>query len=790
MSFISHIMVASTGLELTVATIKSLRECSHLNYEIIVIDNASNDGTSDWLKSQKDIKTIRSDELICYSAALNLGLHAASKESQHLSILNNDLVFTDNWDGKLTTIIDKGHELPSYDKIGIAGPMSNAVGGLQKISMFDDNGKPKYTMQTIDNFTRALEDKFLPLPKEQQILKLGFLSGFCWVMSRECWEAVGDFHEFKPLGFEDNDYILRANEAGFASVAVLYSFVHHLGGQTTQRLHQEYAQNGMINRLPFYKKFAEINDHPMKLVAGYRVKNVEKYFERSLKKMSEIADEIVVFDDHSTDQTVEIAKKFNKVKVINKNKHPESDFNEARDREKLLQLCKERNPDWIIIQDGDEEFEEKFDRAFAEKLMRPIKPHITGYIFRYITHWDSENLVRADGAHGRMAQVRMFKNRANLHVISDHPQGFHCSAVGNQAIDSCQIVPVRVRHYGYVDPEERKRKFEWYQRMDTKKDRQLIGGADYRHLLDINVQLLPYNPNITLGLTMIVKDEEPQLTEFLDLYHAYFDEMIIVDTGSSDKTKEVALFYGAKVFDYTWSDNFSAARNFAKSKSTCSWVFHLDPDESLQSESLLNFYRYIEEPVIGYMFNVVNFLPNGKFFLSESLRLYKNLPEIKYSGPLHESIRDSVLGIYGKGNIGWIPKEESITHFGYLKPPIERMKKLQYYSKISQEILKTDPNNAMAHYSIGLELMHKGEFKEAEEHFKVAMISDPMLTQSFLSVGNIKMLEGRAFYEHVKKVTNRNHPTYENACRQLEIIKSMMIDPEQICLIPGKDYRE
>jgi len=250
--FISHVMVACNGLELTSASIKSLRENSHLNSEIIVIDNATNDGTSDWLKGQKDIKVIRSDELICYSAALNLGLHAANPETQFMSILNNDLYFTDNWDGKLTTIIDKGHELPNYDKIGIAGPMSNEVAGLQKISMLDERtGTPKYNISTLNHYVRQLEDKFLVLPKEEQILKLGFLSGFCWVMSRECWEIVGDFHEFKPLGFEDNDYVVRANEAGFASVAVLYSYVHHLGSETTKRLNQDYAMRGLINKMPY-----------------------------------------------------------------------------------------------------------------------------------------------------------------------------------------------------------------------------------------------------------------------------------------------------------------------------------------------------------------------------------------------------------------------------------------------------------------------------------------------------------------------------------------------------------
>ncbi len=83
----------------------------------------------------------------------------------------------------------------------------------------------------------------------------------------------------------------------------------------------------------------------------------------------------------------------------------------------------------------------------------------------------------------------------------------------------------------------------------------------------------------TLALCMIVKNEEEMLGGCLESVKDWVDEMIVVDTGSTDNTKQIALDHGAKVFDFEWINDFAAARNFSKAQTQCDYVLALDADE-------------------------------------------------------------------------------------------------------------------------------------------------------------------------------------------------------------------
>ncbi len=85
----------------------------------------------------------------------------------------------------------------------------------------------------------------------------------------------------------------------------------------------------------------------------------------------------------------------------------------------------------------------------------------------------------------------------------------------------------------------------------------------------------------TLSLCMIVKNEEKHLARCLSSVKDVADEIVIVDTGSTDKTIEIAESFSAKIFHFDWVNDFSAARNFALSKCTGDWILYLDADEEL-----------------------------------------------------------------------------------------------------------------------------------------------------------------------------------------------------------------
>jgi len=99
---------------------------------------------------------------------------------------------------------------------------------------------------------------------------------------------------------------------------------------------------------------------------------------------------------------------------------------------------------------------------------------------------------------------------------------------------------------------------------------------------------------MTISVCMIVKNEEKNLAGCLDCLKDVADEIVIVDTGSTDKTKEIAGQYTDKVYDFAWIDDFAAARNFAFSKATMDYIYSADADERLDEENQAKFLQLKE----------------------------------------------------------------------------------------------------------------------------------------------------------------------------------------------------
>ena len=91
---------------------------------------------------------------------------------------------------------------------------------------------------------------------------------------------------------------------------------------------------------------------------------------------------------------------------------------------------------------------------------------------------------------------------------------------------------------------------------------------------------------VTVSVCMIVKNEEKVLARCLDSLAGLWEELIIVDTGSTDRTKEIAKKYTDKIYDFSWTGSFSDARNFSFSKATCDYIYSADADEELDEEKV------------------------------------------------------------------------------------------------------------------------------------------------------------------------------------------------------------
>lgn len=150
---------------------------------------------------------------------------------------------------------------------------------------------------------------------------------------------------------------------------------------------------------------------------------------------------------------------------------------------------------------------------------------------------------------------------------------------------------------------------------------------------------------ITISLCMIVKNEQQHLRRCLDSLQGLMDELIIVDTGSTDATKEIAAEYTDKVYEFSWTDDFSEARNFALSKATKDYIYVADADEILDEENRNRFFALkqvlLPEIEIVQMKYGNQMEYNTVYNYEEEYRpkLFKRIREFRYIDPMHETLQ-------------------------------------------------------------------------------------------------------------------------------------------------------
>ena len=182
------------------------------------------------------------------------------------------------------------------------------------------------------------------------------------------------------------------------------------------------------------------------------------------------------------------------------------------------------------------------------------------------------------------------------------------------------------------------------------------------------------NPDQKLSLCMIVKDEEQFIEQCLKSVINVVDEIIIVDTGSTDKTIEIAKKYTDKIFHHKWNNDFAEARNESLKHATGNWILILDADEVLPSDTHQNLRVLLIEPVMPTYFELLirNYTSDDECFEHYMIRLFSNFHGIEYKGKLHE--QPSPL-LYKPIIIS--DDMVSIDHFGYKKEIFDKKSKTE-----------------------------------------------------------------------------------------------------------------
>jgi glycosyltransferase involved in cell wall biosynthesis len=226
---------------------------------------------------------------------------------------------------------------------------------------------------------------------------------------------------------------------------------------------------------------------------------------------------------------------------------------------------------------------------------------------------------------------------------------------------------------------------------------------------------------MTISLCMIVRDEEEMLPRCLAAVAPAVDEIVIVDTGSTDRTIEIARTFGAKVIEREWTGSFAEARNVSLEAATGDWLIYLDADEVLVSEDVDRLrgltghvwreaFRLVETSYTGET-------GGGSAMTTRPLRVFRNRPHYRFEGRLHEQITTHLPG-YAPGRI-----EQSsvrIEHYGYLSGVRDAKEK----SRRNLELLRAEQAesapSAFLHFNLGSEYAAIGDYATAVSELEQA----------------------------------------------------------------------
>jgi glycosyltransferase involved in cell wall biosynthesis len=219
-----------------------------------------------------------------------------------------------------------------------------------------------------------------------------------------------------------------------------------------------------------------------KVVVMYRLKNEERWIKQSIESIYDFCDEIVIFDDDSTDDTKKICSQFDK--VVDIYTKTESLFDEARDRNFLLNMALKRKPDVLLSLDGDEIFLPNSGKIIREEL-DILYPDVQVFEFQLLTLWDNSNQIRFDGHFSSFWQKRMFRLKDQPSELkidnSPYPGNLHCGSIPNNTLGMENPVRsnAKIFHCASLHESLRNTKFEWY----TSQNPNNSLTDNYQHML-------------------------------------------------------------------------------------------------------------------------------------------------------------------------------------------------------------------------------------------------------------------------------------------------------------------
>ncbi len=776
MGKLTSIILFLDQLEHAKECVTSIRKNTPEKHEIIFFISRSKGKKVNWLektiRENKNYRLIKAGKKRSLIKSCNNAIRSSS--GNHIVLIQDHAVVTDRWLSGMLECID------STPDAGIVGPMSHNLKGPQNVVGTDYGG-----IDHLDDYAGSFRKK-----NRGRRIPSRTISGFCMLFKRDLVEKIGFFDEnFRAGSFEDQEFCFRAALEGYRNLIAGDVFIHHYGckslmeksandNSTNSHNKKLFAEkwNGINTESPLGKKLLVLNTLE-KACEVYQKGEIDSSVDMLLKGIGHCPSDKRLY--HALSAILMDAGQFkDALDVLNEMPPDEQDLK----RLELAGYCKAG----MTSHEEAEEYAARvlsFDPGYAPALnlkgildLEKGRMNDAGAFFGKAIEsdpgygapytnlgklkWDTDQKEEA---------LNLFERGFILSpTVTDVFKAYHSAISSLGAFGRAEPLFREANIFNphhenlkllFIDILLKQGKYDAAMKMIQDAmvafgigDGFLSAALKVRDILGPKIIDKRSWEKGTVSLCMIVKNEAEDLAKCLKSVEPVVDEIIVVDTGSIDRTKNIATVFGARVYDFEWTNDFSEARNFSISKASGNWVFLLDADEVISPIDYRHFESMFVKPSskpIAYSLTTRNYIPNantvgwiandGKYESEEAadgwipslkVRLFPNKKHIRFEYPVHEMVEPSLA----KAGIEVEQSSMPIHHYGKLNKEKSDCKGEAYYL-IGRKKLDEMENDSIAIRELAIQAGLLKKWEEAIELWQRLIEIQPKMPEAFVNMG-------------------------------------------------------
>jgi len=787
--------------------IKSVMAHTPNPHEILLIKRGATKGILKWaqqlVNDNGQYRIIECTRQAGWAESLNRAVQKASGEM--IALMHNDIVVPAGWLRAFKMCINL------VPNIGVVGPMSNRTEGIQQMIPSDESDRLEF-----ESAAKAFYEQY-----QYRRVATRKLSDFCLAFPRELLDKIGYFDEqFISEEIVIKDFCKRAVSGGYQNLIAADTYVYHYDRHQGKKSVPTENSGRAADRKKYKEKWTGTQNPQTK--AFLTVQLLARAEELSHKGQIDAAVEVLlggigVQPENprfylGLSEILLAARRFQDAKDA-LTEMPPADENQEMRKAQLLAYAEE----------GLGNYEAALAQIEQVLFMNP--GHAPALNLKGILAYrndDSplaekyfEQAIESDPGYGEpytnlgmllletdlpQNALKFFENAFRLTPADfDIATNYHSYIGATADFIRAELL---AREAAALYPNNQKIKFmlidfliqqgKYEIAMPEIEEAIIKFGSDNGIIsaaLKVREKLGPitiqkFSERAPVSVCMIIKDEEKYLARCLASVKPIVDEMIVVDTGSTDQSKDIAIAFGAKVFDYEWQNDFAEARNYSISKASGEWILILDGDEVISTKDHEHFRKIVQKtpraPIAYSIFtrnynklaNIVGWMPNdGKYpddetaigwLPSEKVRLFYGKDQIWFEGPVHELVEPVLRrnGIeikkcsipvhhYGrlnkekldrKGDIYFDIGRKKLAEMGddlnalrELAVQATILEKNQEAFELWQRLLTLNPDPnlaAIAYVNMGTIYSRLGKFEDALDAGKKAVECDPDLKEA------------------------------------------------------------